>query len=367
MSAPTEARGVVPPPGRAAPAADIPSAGFIVARGAAYYNEIEPFAAQWLRNLIAAGLIASGDVDERSIVDVQPDDLRGYAQCHFFAGIGGWSYALRLAGWPDDAPAWSGSCPCQPLSSAGQRKGHADERHLWPAFHRLIAECRPATVFGEQVASKDGREWLAGIRADLEAVGYACGAADLCAAGVGAPHIRQRIFWVADAASHGREQAGRDGARMCRAEVGGEADRPSHGGAPAGLALTSSWRRGQGRPGEAGSLHGPLRAADGSGVARGLGDAASAGREEQRRQHRPSGAGRSRQPGPAMQDGVPEWNGPTVAIQRADGWARIAAQPALFPVAPRIPGDVGRLRGSGNAIVPQVAAEFVAAFMECAP
>ena len=173
----------------------------------AYYNEIDPYAAQWLRNLIAANLIAPGDVDERSIVDVQPDDLKAYSQCHFFAGIGGWSYALRLAGWFDDEPVWTGSCPCQPLSVAGQRKGHADERHLWPAFYRLIAERSPAIVFGEQVASKDGREWLAGVRADLESLGYACGAADLCAAGVGAPQIRQRIYWLADAPQFGSRPA----------------------------------------------------------------------------------------------------------------------------------------------------------------
>ena len=86
----------------------------------------------------------------------------------------------------------------QPLSVAGQRKGHADERHLWPAFYSLIAECSPPIVFGEQVASRDGREWLAGVRADLEGVGYACGAADLCAAGLGRPQIRQRLYWVAD-------------------------------------------------------------------------------------------------------------------------------------------------------------------------
>src|SRR5262245_46904926 len=141
-----------------------------------YYNEIDPYAAQWLRNLIRTGLIPDGDVDERSIADVQPADLRGYRQHHFFAGIAGWAYALQLAEWPPDREAWTGSCPCQPLSLAGQRKGHADQRHLWPAFYRLIAECRPATVFGEQVASKDGREWLAGIRADLEALGYAVGA-----------------------------------------------------------------------------------------------------------------------------------------------------------------------------------------------
>ena len=123
-----------------------------------YYNDNDPFAAQWLRNLVSAGLLPAGDVDDRSITEVKPDDLKGYEQCHFFAGIGGWPYALGLAGWPDDRPVWTGSCPCQPLSGAGQHKGHADERHLWPAFFSLIAERRPVCVFGEQVASKDGRE-----------------------------------------------------------------------------------------------------------------------------------------------------------------------------------------------------------------
>ena len=97
----------------------------------AYYNEIDPFAAEWLRNLIAAGHVMAGDVDERSIVEVSADDLAGYDRCHFFAGIAGWDLALQLAGW-EDRPVWTGSCPCQPLSSAGQRKGHADKRHLWP-------------------------------------------------------------------------------------------------------------------------------------------------------------------------------------------------------------------------------------------
>lgn len=55
----------------------------------AYYNEFNPFAAQWLRNLISAGLIAPGDVDERSIENVKPTDLVRYAQCHFFAGVVG--------------------------------------------------------------------------------------------------------------------------------------------------------------------------------------------------------------------------------------------------------------------------------------
>ena len=161
-----------------------------------YYNENDPKAAGWLRELMKAGLIPEGEVDERSITDISPRELEGFKQCHFFAGIGGWAYALRLAGWPDEREVWTGSCPCQPFSVAGKGGGTDDERHLWPAFRWLIAQRRPATVFGEQVASADGREWLSGVRADLEAMGYRVGAADLCAAGVGSPHIRQRLWWV---------------------------------------------------------------------------------------------------------------------------------------------------------------------------
>jgi DNA (cytosine-5)-methyltransferase 1 len=159
----------------------------------AYYNEIDEKAAAWLRELIRRDLIASGDVDTRSIEDVSPDDLRPYTQCHFFAGIGVWSYSLRLAGWPDDRPVWTGSCPCQPFSAAGKGGGFADERHLWPAMFHLIRERRPVVWLGEQVASKDGLAWFDLVQADLEGEGYAVGAVDTCSAGFGAPHIRQRL------------------------------------------------------------------------------------------------------------------------------------------------------------------------------
>jgi DNA (cytosine-5)-methyltransferase 1 len=253
----------------------------------AYYNEIDPFAAEWLRSLIKGGHIADGIVDERSIEDIQPDELREFTQCHFFAGIGGWSFALRLAGWPDRLAAWTGSCPCQPFSVIGKQGGVEDERHLWPEFGRLIAQCDPPIVFGEQVASKAGRDWLAGVRTDLEALGYAVGAADLCAAGVGAPHVRQRIFWVGYA----------DDSRL------------------------------EGHAGDE-------RAARRSGSTRPVASSSCA---------------------------VP-WDNFMPITDRLGNARR--CEPGLGPMAPRLSSHMGLLRAYGNAIVPQVAAQFIAAFQE---
>jgi site-specific DNA-cytosine methylase len=133
-----------------------------------FYNENDPKAAAWIRALMSDDLIPKGEVDERSIADVQPSDLRGFTQCHFFAGVSGWSLALRIAGWGEDRQCWTGSCPCQPFSQSGKGMGTKDERHLWPEFFRLIKACRPSIVFGEQVASKLGREWLGKVCFDLE-------------------------------------------------------------------------------------------------------------------------------------------------------------------------------------------------------
>jgi len=177
-------------------------AGICKAAGmTAFYNEIDPFAAQWLRNLIDAGHIAPGVVDERSIWDIAPEGLDGFTQCHFFAGIGVWSHALRSAGWPDGRPVWTASCPCQPFSDAGKRAGTADERHAWPAVLWLAQARHPRTIFGEQVSSKDGLAWFDLVQADLDGEGYTVSGLDTCAAGVGAPHRRQRLYFVADADS----------------------------------------------------------------------------------------------------------------------------------------------------------------------
>lgn len=165
--------------------------------GAAYYNENDPAAAHVLRSLIADGLIASGEVDDRSIKEVHSDDLRGYTQVHWFAGMGGWSVAARLAGWPDDRPLWTASCPCQPFSAAGKGRGTNDPRHLWPDLFRLVSACRPAVLVGEQVSGAPGYGWLDGIRADLATEGYASEAVDIPACAVDAPHQRNRLYWIA--------------------------------------------------------------------------------------------------------------------------------------------------------------------------
>ena len=170
-----------------------------------YYNENHPFAAQWLKNLIVGGALPKGDVDERDIRDVAASDLQGYQQCHFFAGIGGWPVALSRARWSSDRPIWTGSCPCQPFSAAGAGIAFDDERHLWPDWHWLIEGCRPETIMGEQVASKDGLAWIDLVFDDMEGSNYTMRAVDTCASGSGAPHIRQRLYWLADA-NHPRSQ-----------------------------------------------------------------------------------------------------------------------------------------------------------------
>lgn len=164
-----------------------------------YYNEINPYCVAWLKNLISVGYIPAGTVDSRPIEDVLPSDLVDYTQCHFFAGLGGWAYALDLAGWPSDRPVWTGSCPCQPFSLAGIGDGEADDRHLWPSWRKLIEKNKPSVIFGEQVAESIKFGWLDGVICDLEEFNYSVGAAVLSASSTNAPHRRDRLWFVANA------------------------------------------------------------------------------------------------------------------------------------------------------------------------
>lgn len=342
----------------------------------AYYNEHDEFAAQWLRNLIAAGHIAPGEVDERSIEDVSPLDLHGFSQAHFFAGIGIWSLALKRSGWADDRAVWTGSCPCQPFSAAGKRAGVADERHLWPALYHLISVCRPDVVLGEQVASPDGLAWLEGLQADMEAAGYAVGAVDTCAAGFASQsgsegfHIRQRLYWGARRLAHAD---GVDGERGARAWAGSR-EAP---GARAHTGLTVAGSLGVGGLGHAESDGRERRPNDGDQGRRKrpLGQTGQVGGMADSDQQVQSGRGILRpgkgvgaRAGTALErleglradsDGV-DW------LPCRDGKSR-PVESGTFPLAHEDTARVGRLRAYGNALDAAQAEGFVRAWMECAP
>lgn len=182
-----------------------------------YYNEFDRKAAAWLRELIKSELIPAGVVDERSITEIYPHDLTGFTQYHFFAGIGGWPLALALAGWPEDEPIVTGSCPCQPFSiGSTDRAGMADPRHLWPVFSKLITQLDICCVVGEQVDDAIPLGWLDEVFSDLELAGYACGAAVLPARGYGADHWRDRLFWGSHASGAGRKRCEPDHGLSCR-------------------------------------------------------------------------------------------------------------------------------------------------------
>jgi DNA (cytosine-5)-methyltransferase 1 len=269
----------------------------------------------WCRELVDGGHLPMGDSIHADIAKLSKKHLEKYRRVHLFAGIGGWGLALELAGWPSDVPVWSGSCPCQPFSTAGQQLGESDERHLWPEMFRLIKECRPFYVFGEQVASQLGREWLARVRADLELLGYAVGAADLCAAGVASPHRRQRLFWVADATgSTWKRSVVRNNQGTYDRELGRVAN------------PTGGW------------VSNKLR---------------------ERVQFESNNKART-EPAQGSINGY--WEN-YKSVKCTDGNTR-RIESGVLPLAHGVPNRVGLLRGFGNAIVPELAAVFIRSFIE---
>ncbi|EKD3228043.1 DNA cytosine methyltransferase [Escherichia coli] len=307
-----------------------------------YYNEWDKGAAAWLRELIKQGHIPFGVVDERSITEIRPEDLDGFTQCHFFAGIGGWPLALRLAGVSEDTPLWTGSPPCQPFSSAGKQLGQFDQRHLAPVFLDLISECGPPVLFGEQVAPAIAKSWMCDLQAHLEGEDYAVGFAVLPACSIGAPHKRDRLFFGAY-----------NLAESLRAERGGERVHGLGEGDKTQGSRTATESTGRGDSGGLGNT-------DSERLQRERRDSDSQGREGQD----------IRQVG--LLDGAGAENNTTNPhhgfwsdadwLGCRDGKFR-PVEPGTFPLANGIPARVGRLRGYGNAIVPQVAAEFIKAFM----
>jgi len=322
----------------------------------AWYNEHNPYAAAWLRNMQAAGQISPGTVDERDVQRV-PADAPNASWCHWFAGIGGWDLALRWAGWPATAEIWTGSCPCTPFSVAGRQRGTADPRHLWPVWYRHIRECTPPVLVGEQVAGRLGLAWWELVASDLEAVGYAVGAAVLPAAGVGAPHLRARLYWTAiriPDTNGKRGMAYTHGPIVAGTRSDTQVNRP-------GVAVTGMGHADGGRRG-GNSILGVETQAPPSGPGEAIGHLGDE-----------SGA-----PGADVDWGAVHW------VPCADDVERpVPNQPEFYPLAHGLsrgmgldkPGlgrvvrragrnRVGRSRGYGNAVVPAVAAAWVRAVMD---
>lgn len=335
----------------------------------AYYNEFDKNSAAWLRQLIKNGMIADGEVDERSIIEVEPSDLKGFTQHHFFAGVGGWSYALRLAGWSDNRPVCTASLPCQPFSVAGSGKGKDDERHLLPHFIGLVKQCNFPIIFGEQVSAAVKHGWLDDLYTEMERENYAVWSIVLTAAGEGAPHIRQRLFWVADKVSRvvyadgSRPHKGWDIAETARhgspvestSGVSGVGN-TKHNGHTSSAKPTSYVQ-----PSEERGENGPNIPSKSTGASR-PGDATNL-------------SGRA--------NGCSEWDNTEWLYCRDEKYRPI--KPGLEPLVNGLPKGVGysgdpsepinadntqearvmRLKGYGNAIVPQVAAQFIKTVNQC--
>ena len=334
---------------------------------AAYYNEFNKDAAAWLRVLIAEGMIAHGYVDERSIEEVTPGDVAGFTQCHFFAGIGGWSLALRIAGVADNTPCWTGSPPCQPFSVAGKQIGLDDPRHLAPVWLRLIDQCQPSRILGEQVKAAIKPGWLDLLFGEMERAGYACGAAVLPAGAIEAPHLRDRLFFGAVRAVGNANSERCEGQRL--QQIGRNAAAET-----AGTGEVSHLADGE-RDGPQRWLQrwkDPKRQTIGGPAGRGgaAGDLADAFNRSRIGRQQGAAVGEHAPAAGAVQTDNPwqslkrQWDRCDWILCRDGNYRPI--EPGTFPLADGVPARVGRLRGYGNAINPQIAAEFIEAITDAA-
>jgi DNA (cytosine-5)-methyltransferase 1 len=322
-------------------------------------------------------------------VDFKVDDAAGRHSVHrfvghslwrhldLFSGIGGFALACRMVGgietvgfcerepyaqrvlkkhWPDvpicndihemkgndygTIDLITGGFPCQPYSLAGERRGNEDDRALWPQMLRVISEARPAWVLGENVP---GIITLAldGVLADMEAQGYACETLCIPACGVDARHRRERIWIVGHSTKRGW-----NGAPSTRSgKHQGEWTQPA-GRSSRALADTTG---GQNLGRECRDL------AEASGCWRRGNASADSGREDVANGD-DSGRQERRGAKSVRQEYSPAERG--CAWRPETEWL---AESGMGRVAHGIPARVDRLRGLGNAIVPQVAAEIIAA------
>lgn len=332
----------------------------------AFYNDIDSFCCEWTRELIKAGVIPDGVVDERSIWDVIPGELGSFQQAHFCNGISTWAYVLKRCGFPIDRTVWTASLPCQPFSVAGKGGGLDDSRNLAEPFLWLVSQCRPDIIFGEQVEAAIKHDWWDVMATSLEQQGYAVGAVAFPASAVGAFHQRQRLYWLAYSERRAREQHRQQvgeaaGTREAEAPKWKRIRNQPGNGVPAcGVADADGSERRQRKPtGKHAEVSTSLRSF--------MGDTEPTRFQKQRGHGRVS----SSQDGAVQGEAVERTDTPTgnfwsdaVWIPCRDGKWR-PAQSEIFPLAyGHSPARVGILRGAGNAICAPQAEAFVRACMD---
>ena len=311
--------------------------------------------------------------------------LRATQDIIFFAGIAGWERALQIARWHPDRPVCTASLPCQPFSLAGKERGKADERHLLPHFINLVKQCNFQTIFGEQVPAAIKHGWLDDLCTEMEREKYTVGSILLTAAGAGSPHIRQRLYWVADSSKQrqsGQRQMGQPinpteakDRQINRAfyvsNIGDNRESGGLGNTDYDVFDVCQITASDVQPCKA-QQNGENLSRESSGAS-GRNDATSLS---------------------GCLDGRTEWDNPDWLYCR-DGKYRPIRQginplartvkSSSFEMANGLPRGVGyssnpsepidanntqearvmRLKGYGNAIVPQVAAQFISAFLDC--
>ena len=147
------------------------------------------------------GLEATGEFETVAFCDYEPfcqKVLRKHwEEVPIYGDIKELTYEKLRADGIDQIDIITGGYPCQPFSVAGNKKGEQDPRHLWPEYFRLVKECRPTWVIGENVGGHI-KLGLDTVLKDLESEGYSTRTFSISAASIGANHKRERVWIVAN-------------------------------------------------------------------------------------------------------------------------------------------------------------------------
>jgi len=236
---------------------------------------------------------------------------------------------VKRSDLPDPDPdVILGGFPCQPFSSAGLQKAQSDSRHLWPEMFRLIKECRPSWIIGENVIGivKLG---LDEVLTDLENEGYATRTFNIPACAVGAPHLRQRVWIIAHSDS--------------KRKSNGAIDAQAQGELVADPSISGLQEHGYGQAEDA--IERSKDVADPQSKRHGRGSSKKCGNEQRiilPKEQEGGEMGRE-----AEGCGEPH---------RPDQWWE--SEPPVGRLAHGVPNRVSQIRALGNSIIPQIAKEI---------